>query len=108
MNKIKQRKNRVTNKIKATSTRPRLIIFRSNKEIYASIIDDSGNVRAQASSLKISNINKTQTAEKVGEEIANKAKAAKISEIVFDRRGYKYHGRVAALAKAARDKGLKF
>jgi large subunit ribosomal protein L18 len=103
-----QRKTRTTNKIVANSDRPRLVIFRSNKEIYATVIDAKGKVLAAANSLKTTGITKAKAAEKVGTEIATKAKANKVTEIVFDRRGYKYHGRVAALAKAARDAGLKF
>lgn len=102
------RKIRVTNKIKSATQKPRMVIFRSNKEIYATIVDNSGKVLAASSSLKITEKNKTAVAEKVGADIASRAKANKIVEIVFDRRGYRYHGRVAALAKAAREAGLKF
>jgi len=103
-----QRKNRITNKITANSLRPRMVIFRSNKEIYASLIDNSGKVIAASSSLKAGEKNKTKAAELVGTDIAAKAKEKKVLEIVFDRRGYRYHGRVAALAEAARKAGLKF
>ncbi|MEI6144774.1 MAG: 50S ribosomal protein L18 [Candidatus Berkelbacteria bacterium] len=102
------RKIRVTNKIMSSATRPRMVIFRSNKEIYASIIDNNGKVVANASSIKLSGMTKTAAAEKVGADIASKAKAGKVTEIVFDRRGYKYHGRVKALAEGAREGGLKF
>lgn len=108
MNAKTDRKTRVSNKIKLAALKPRLVIFRSNKEIYATIIDSNGKVLAFASSLKSSEKNKTLAAQKVGTEIAIASKTNKISEIVFDRRGYKYHGRVAALAESAREAGLKF
>lgn len=103
------RKNRIRRKIKAKSDLPILQIFRSNFHIYAQIIDRSGKVLAAAGSLKIKEKkNKTEIAEIVGKSIAEEAKKKKIQTVIFDRGGNKYHGRVAMLAKAARDNDLKF
>lgn len=102
------RKNRVSNKIRSTAVRPRLLVYRTNSQIYASVVDDEGKVLACASSLKTTGLKPLQAAEKVGQELASAAIKNKVSEVVFDRRGYKYHGRVAALAAAARAAGLKF
>lgn len=103
------RRINITKKIGQTM-RPQLYVFRSNKEIYAQILDrKSGKILASASSLKIKDKkNKTEVAKIVGQKLAEKAKEANISQIVFIRRGYKYHGRVAALAEAARESGLRF
>ncbi len=106
----KARHERVRSKIFGTAECPRLNVFRSNANIYAQIIDDENmKTLASASSLEMklekSNI---ESAKKVGVEIAKKAKALKITEVVFDRGGYKYHGKVSALAEAARENGLKF
>lgn len=104
-----QRKERIRARISWTSTRPRLSIYRSNSNIYAQLIDDlSGKTLCAASDLKLENSTKTETATKVGEEIATKAKSLNITEIVFDRGWFAYHGRVKALADAARSAGLKF
>lgn len=84
------------------------MVFRSNAEIYAQIVDANGKVLANASSLKISDKNPLAKAKAVGEEVATNALKNKVSEVVFDRRGLKYHGRVAALAEGARANGLKF
>ncbi len=95
----------------AKKQRPRLSIFRSNKNIYAQIIDDaSQKTLSAASSLETSNRGKLTiaTASEVGKLIGEKAKKAGIEEVVFDRGGYKYHGRVKALADGAREAGLKF
>jgi len=111
MEKSRQiRKNRIKNKIHPDANRPRLLVFRSNSEISALIIDFlSGKVLASASSFKNDQKqNKTLKAKTVGEEIGKKALEKKIVQVVFDRRGYKYHGRVAALADGARAAGLKF
>ena len=102
---------RVRAKVSGTASCPRLCVFRSNKHIEAQIIDDVKRVTLVASSsvaLKLENGSNIEAAKKVGADIAAKAKAAKISEVVFDRGGYVYHGRVAALADAAREGGLKF
>jgi ribosomal protein L18, bacterial type len=106
--KIKQR---VRSKISGTNERPRLTVFRSNKQIYAQIIDDiTGKTLAAASSLKMEAVvaAKKEIAAKVGEEIAKKAQEAGIQTVVFDRNGYLYHGRIKELADAARNGGLKF
>lgn len=103
---------RIRKKISGTAELPRLSVFRSNKEIYAQIIDDlSGNTLAAASSLKIKEakgVAKIEQASLVGKAIAETAKTAGIENVVFDRSGYLYHGRVKALAEAARENGLKF
>lgn len=104
-----QRKQRVRAKISGTSTRPRLNVFRSNANIYAQLIDDTtGKTLVSANDLKLTSGTKTQRATKVGEEIATKAKEAKISDVVFDRGGFVYHGRVKALAEWARSSWLHF
>lgn len=102
---------RIRSKISGSPERPRLNVFRSNKGIYAQVIDDiSGRTLAAASSKNLSNFkgNKTQQATAVGKMVAEKAKAAGINTIVFDRGGYLYHGRVKALADGAREGGLVF
>jgi large subunit ribosomal protein L18 len=103
-------KYRVRNKISGTAERPRMTVFRSNKQIYVQIIDDlSGKTLAAASSLGMeSKIPKREQAAKVGVLIAKKAQEAGITAIVFDRNGYLYHGRVKEVADAARSAGLKF
>ena len=108
----KVRHERVTNKVFGTSDCPRLCVFRSNTNIYAQIIDDEkGSTLVSASSLdkdlKIKGLN-VEAASKVGEALAKKAKKAGISKVVFDRGGYMYHGKVKALAEAARENGLEF
>jgi large subunit ribosomal protein L18 len=104
-------KRRIRKNIKGSSGRPRLSVFRSNKQIYAQIIDDlSGKTLVSASSLKedaAQKMNKVSQAQFVGKAIAEKAKSAGIEACVFDRNGYIYHGRVKALAEAAREGGLK-
>lgn len=102
-------KFRVRNKISGTSERPRLTVFRSNKQIYAQVIDDlSGKTLASASSLGIEKMPKKEQAAKVGELIAKNAQEAGITTVVFDRNGFLYHGRVKELADAARKGGLNF
>lgn len=103
-------KLRVRAKVSGTAERPRLTVFRSNKQIYAQIIDDlSGKTLAAASSLKMTEkAPKKEIAAKVGELVAKNAQAAGITDVVFDRNGYLYHGRVKELADAARKGGLKF
>lgn len=111
-NKIERRikiKFRIRKKIKGTAERPRLTVFRSNKQIYAQVINDlTGTTLASASSLGMEKMPKQQQAQKVGELVAEKAKAAGIESVVFDRNGYLYHGRVKELADAARKGGLNF
>jgi len=102
-------KSRFKNTLIGTAERPRLSVFRSNKQIYAQLIDDeNGNTLASASSLedKKAKGNKIEQAMLVGKEIAEKAKKAKISTAIFDRNGYLYHGRVKSLAESARENGL--
>ncbi len=109
--KLKKRHRSIRAKISGTQERPRLQVFRSLKHIYAQIIDDDkGVVMASISDKDISKDkkNKTEKATEVGEKIAEKAKEKKITEVVFDRKGYLYHGRVKALAEGARKGGLKF
>lgn len=102
-------KFRIRKSVKGTAERPRLSVFRSNKQIYAQVINDiTGTTLASVSSLGLEKMNKTEQAKKVGELVANKAKEAGVEKIVFDRNGYLYHGRVQALADAAREGGLKF
>lgn len=102
-------KRRIRGKISGTAERPRLTVFRSNKQIYAQVIDDqAGKTIVAASSAGIESAPKTEIAGKVGEIIAKKAQEAGITTVIFDRNGYLYHGRVKALAEAARNGGLKF
>ncbi|MDR0232351.1 MAG: 50S ribosomal protein L18 [Dysgonamonadaceae bacterium] len=103
-------KRRVRKNIFGTSERPRLSVFRSNKQIYAQVIDDiTGKTLAAASSQGIQEkATKTQIAAKVGELIAKKSQEAGIQAVVFDRNGYLYHGRIKELAESARKSGLKF
>jgi large subunit ribosomal protein L18 len=103
---------RVRKKIRGNAERPRLSVFRSNKEIYCQVIDDlTGKTLAHASSsdaaLQTAG-NKTERAKSVGQLIGQRALDLNINTVVFDRGGYIYHGRVKALAEGAREKGLKF
>ncbi len=104
-------KRGIRRKISGTAARPRLSVFRSNKAIYAQLIDDeSGNTLVSVTSLskegkQTANI---ETAKEIGKAIAGKAQEKGISEVVFDRNGYLYHGKVKALAESAREAGLKF
>ncbi|MBS1939950.1 MAG: 50S ribosomal protein L18 [Bacteroidetes bacterium] len=99
-------------KVRGTSERPRLTVFRSNSEIYAQVIDDEqGRTLVSAGSLKDKAAHTAagiEQAKLVGKSIGEKAKAAGIGQVVFDRNGYLYHGRVKALADAAREAGLNF
>jgi len=106
---------RVRKKISGTNERPRLSVFRSSKHIYAQLIDDvKGVTIASASTLdkelasEIGNGGNVESARKVGELIAKRAKAKGYESVVFDRGGYLYHGRIQALADAAREAGLQF
>jgi len=102
-------KYRIRNKISGTAERPRMSVFRSNKQIYVQVIDDDQQkTLVAASSQGMEKMNKSEQAAKVGELVAQKAIAAGISTVVFDRNGYLYHGRVKAVAEAARNAGLKF
>ncbi|MDA0565819.1 50S ribosomal protein L18 [Streptomonospora sp. S1-112] len=104
---------RVRKKVSGTPERPRLVVFRSSKHMVAQIIDDTRHHTLVAASTLDSDIRdsegtKTEKSRKVGELLAERAKAADISAVVFDRGGYQYHGRVAALADGARAGGLEF
>ena len=102
-------KYRGRNKISGTAARPRLTVFRSNKQIYVQIInDETSSTLVSASSLGMETMPKKEQAAKVGEAVAAKAIAAGITEVVFDRNGYLYHGRVKEVAEGARKGGLKF
>ena len=111
-NKVRQARHaRVRRKISGTAECPRLNVFRSNKNIYAQLIDDvAGVTLVSASTLEkdVKGNSKTEKAAFVGETIAKRAVEKVITEVVFDRGGYLYHGRVQALADAARENGLKF
>ena len=111
--KIKRRnkiKAHIRQKLAGTASKPRLTVFRSNTQIYAQIINDAnGTTLASASSLGIKDkMTKIEQAAKVGALVAQSAKEAGITDVVFDRSGYLYHGRVKQLADAAREAGLKF
>ena len=98
----------IRKKVSGTSERPRLAVFRSNKEIYAQIIDDINSNTLAAASSKEAKGTKTEQAAIVGKLIAETAKKAGVDTVVFDRGGFLYHGRVKALADSAREAGLKF
>lgn len=109
----KNRHARVRNKVSGTSAKPRLSVYRSGAHIYAQLIDDvAGHTLAQAStvdgSLNLESTKNMEAAKAIGTLIAERAKEKGIEEVVFDRSGYIYHGRIAALAEAAREAGLKF
>jgi large subunit ribosomal protein L18 len=100
---------RVRKKVNGTSERPRLVVFRSDKHIYAQLVDDTaGRTIVTVSSVKVSDGKKTQKAAEVGKQVAALAKDKGITRVVFDRGGYKYHGRVKAVADGAREGGLEF
>ena len=90
----------MSKKIKGTTDRPRLNVFRSNKSIYAQVIDDEKGITLVSE--------KGKDANEIGKKIAKKAKKAKVKKVVFDKNGYKYHGRVKAVADGAREAGLEF
>ncbi|MCF6311649.1 MAG: 50S ribosomal protein L18 [Verrucomicrobiales bacterium] len=103
---------RVRRKISGTAERPRLAVYFSNKNVYAQLIDDTEGKTLASASTRDKAVSEAgssvATATKIGEEIANRAKAAKIEQVVFDRGGFVYHGKVKALADAARGAGLGF
>ncbi len=104
-------KARIRRKISGTAAKPRLSVFRSNTHIYAQLVDDlTGTTLAAAHSSELGELtgNKTDQSKAIGLKLAEKAGAAGISTVVFDRNGYLYHGRVKALAEGAREGGLKF
>ena len=107
----KKRHARIRTRISGTKDVPRLSVFRSNSHIFAQIIDDEKGttlVSSSSLSLKIKNGGNVEGAKLVGKDIAKKAKSKKITKVVFDRGGYLYHGRIKALADAAREAGLEF
>lgn len=112
ISKIQRRnkiKTRIRGRISGTAQRPRMTVFRSNKQIYVQLIDDlAGVTLASASSKGVEQGTKSEIAAVVGQNIAKKAIEAGITEVVFDRNGYLFHGRVKSLADAAREGGLKF
>ena len=104
-----RRHRRVRGKITGTAERPRLAVFRSNSDVYVLVIDDvKGHTLAAADSRAVKDGDKSAKAKATGVLIAERAKAAGISTVVFDRGGYLYHGRVKALAEGAREGGLEF
>ena len=112
---LDRRHKRIRSRVSGTPERPRLNVYRSLTNIYAQVIDDlSGQTLASASTIdsavvaQLTGKNKVEAAKIVGQMVAERAKAAGISAVVFDRGGYQYHGRVAALAEGAREGGLNF
>jgi large subunit ribosomal protein L18 len=109
-----KRKHRIRRKLSGTAERPRLTVYKSLKHIYAQVVDDaSGRTLAFASSLSKElkgqdEGDKKEDAKRVGRLVAEKAKAAKVTQVVFDRNGFPYQGRIAAVAEAAREAGLEF
>ena len=108
-----RRHHRVRKKVRGVETRPRLAVFRSNKHIVAQVIDDRAGTTLAAASTHEADLRSGATgnkdaATKVGKLVAERAKAAGVSKVVFDRGGYLYHGRIAAVADAAREAGLEF
>lgn len=104
-----RRKAKIRAKLTGTSERPRLTVYKSLGNNYAQIIDDStGKVIVAANDLKSKKGTKTESAKQVGLEIAKAAKAAKVENVVFDRNGFLYHGRIKAIADGAREGGLQF
>ena len=105
---------RIRKKIRGTAESPRLAVYRSNKQIYVQVVDDLNRVTILAASSREKDIaaqtgiKKSEQAKLVGKRLAEKCKEKGIESVVFDRSGYKYHGRVKSLAEAAREGGLKF
>ena len=108
-----QIRKRLRRKVKGTNERPRLSVFRSNKQIYAQLIDDIAGTTLASCSSRLKDVNsqplsKTDQSREVGKKLAEIAKGKGIETVVFDRGGYRYHGRVKALAEGAREGGLNF
>lgn len=106
-------RRRLRTRISGTAAKPRLSVFRSNKQIYAQLIDDEAGVTLASCSsrekdLNLQAVSKTESSKEVGKKLAEIAKSKGIEAVVFDRGGYKYHGRVKALAEGAREGGLNF
>lgn len=115
LSKVEKRakiKRRIRKNVFGSTERPRLSVFRSNKQIYAQIIDDNNGVTLASSSSynnkAVEGKSKSEAASIVGKDIAEKAAKAGVNTVVFDRNGYQYHGRVKSLAEGAREGGLKF
>ena len=109
----KRRHNRVRKKVRGTAARPRLAVFRSSKHLYAQVIDDAaGRTIASASTMEVDirsgSTATVDAAKSVGKRVGERAKAAGVSAVVFDRGGFRYHGRVAGAADGAREAGLEF
>jgi large subunit ribosomal protein L18 len=109
----KRRHHRVRKNVRGTAARPRLAVFRSNKHVYAQVIDDvEGRTIASASTMetdvKTGATATVDAAKSVGQRVGERAKAAGVSAVVFDRGGFRYHGRVAGVADGAREAGLEF
>ena len=104
-----RRHERVRERVSGSKDKPRLVVFRSLSHIYAQVIDDgAGRTLAAASDQGAEKAKKSERAKAVGKTVAERAKAAGVDEVVFDRGGYRYHGRVKALADGAREAGLRF
>jgi large subunit ribosomal protein L18 len=104
-----RRRLRIRKKVRGTSERPRLCVFRSAKHIYAQVVDDTrGATIAHASSVTGTSGSKVEAAKQVGSAVAKACMEKGVEQVVFDRGGYQYHGRVRALAESAREAGLKF
>ncbi len=109
MDNLKRRHNRIRAKVIGTEARPRLAVYKSNRYLHAQIIDDSaGKTLVAGSTKEMGKDTKMDAAKKLGGELAKRAKAAGIDKVVFDRGGFRYTGRVATLADAARAAGLQF
>ena len=110
VSRLKRRHRRVRKSIVGTPERPRLAVYRSNRHIYAQVIDDfAGRTLAAASSLSVTDGgDRKAVAKAVGTTVAEKAKAAGVTQVAFDRGGFKFHGRVQSLAEGAREAGLEF
>lgn len=103
----KLRKNRIRSRLSGTADRPRINVFRSNKAIYAQAIDDDKAVTLAIAVSGDEKGTKTEASKKVGESLAEKLAKLKIKQVVFDRSGYKFHGRVKAVAEGMREKGIQ-
>lgn len=109
MNNLKRRHNRIRAKVIGSPARPRLAVYKSNRYLHAQIIDDeAGKTLVAGSTKEMGRDKKTEASKKLGAELAKRAKAAGITKVVFDRGGFRYTGRVATLAEAARAGGLEF
>jgi large subunit ribosomal protein L18 len=109
MKNIERRHNRIRAKVAGTPARPRLCVYKSNRYLHAQIVDDeAGKTLVAGSTKEMGKDTKMDAAKKLGTELAKRAKAAKIDRVVFDRGGFRYTGRVAMLAEAARAGGLEF